>query len=132
MICRTLIKSVLSVSFLVGLAASANAYTSYTTQNVNLRTGPGTEYQSVATLASGLKVEVLSCEPSWCRVVGQGVKGWVSAGYLESAHIQKPVVVVRPVIVRPVIIVRPPHHGHRPRPHPMRPGCKIAPGFSCR
>ena len=132
MIYPTFTKLVVSALFLVAATANANAYTSYTTQNVNLRTGPGTEYQSVATLVSGLKVEVLSCEPNWCRVVGQGVKGWVSSGYLERVVVQKPVVVVRPVIVRPVIVVRPPHHVHRPHPRPNRPKCKIAPGIRCR
>ena len=126
----TISKLLLSGLVLISAAASANAYTSYTTQNVNLRTGPGTQFQSVATLASGLKVEVLSCEPSWCRVVGKGVKGWVSSGYLEKAIVHRPIVVVRPVITRPIIIMRPPHHGHHPRP--MRPKCKIAPGFQCK
>lgn len=130
MIYPNITKLLISGLVLVSAAASANAYTSHTTSNVNLRTGPGTQFQSVATLASGLKVEVLSCETSWCHVVGQGVKGWVSSGYLEKVVVNRPIVVVRPVIARPIIIVRPPHHGHHPRPN--RPHCKIAPGFKCK
>ena len=105
---------------------SANAETATTTQNVNLRSGPGTEYERLATLAAGIRVDILKCETSWCRVAGQGIRGWVSAGYLERAVVVKPI-----VVVRPIIIVRP-HIGHRPPPRPHHPKCKIAPGFSCK
>lgn len=105
---------------------SAKAETATTTQNVNLRSGPGTEYERLATLAAGIRVDILKCETSWCRVAGQGIRGWVSAGYLERAVVVKPI-----VVVRPIIIVRP-HIGHRPPPRPHHPKCKIAPGFSCK
>ena len=105
---------------------SAKAETATTTQNVNLRSGPGTEYERLATLATGIRVDIIKCETSWCRVAGQGIRGWVSAGYLERAVVVKPI-----VVVRPIIIVRP-HIGHRPPPRPHHPKCKIAPGFSCK
>lgn len=105
------------------LPLTAIAETAHTTENVNLRTGPGTEYDRVATLAAGLRVEVLKCQTSWCRIAGQGIRGWVSAGYLDRAVVVKPIVVVRPIIV-----VRP-RIGYRPL---VRPKCKIAPGISCR
>ena len=111
---------------LILLPSSANAETATTTQNVNLRSGPGTEYERLATLATGIRVDIIKCETSWCRVTGQGIRGWVSAGYLERAVVVKPV-----IVVRPIVIVRP-HIGHRPLPRPNRPKCKIAPGFSCK
>ncbi|MEI4480643.1 MULTISPECIES: SH3 domain-containing protein [unclassified Phyllobacterium] len=119
--------------FLVS-AEAAHAANAFTTANVNLRTGPGTSYGRVATLAPGVRVEVLTCQSNWCRVGRQGIRGWVSASYLEHARAERPVI-VRPIIVRPRYHrVRPPYHGHRPphRPHRPRPNCKIAPGFSCR
>ena len=112
----------------IAVPLSAHADFAKTTQNVNLRTGPGTEYDRVATLASGLRVDVLKCQPDWCRVAGKGIRGWVSAGYLTRVVVKKPVVVLRPVIVvRPVVVVQKPV-----RPRPNRPKCKIAPGFSCK
>lgn len=120
----------LAFGFSVTLLTSgaAHAASAYTTANVNLRTGPGTGYDRVATLAPGVRVDVLSCRSNWCRVGRQGIRGWVSANYLEQARAQRPAVVIRPIIVRP------PYHGHRPpqRPHRPRPNCKIAPGFACR
>ena len=107
---------------LIGLPLSANAEFAQTTQNVNLRTGPGTEYDKLATLAAGIRVDILKCQPNWCRIAGQGIRGWVSSGYLDRAIVIKPI-----VVVRPIVIVRP-HIGHRP--HHRK--CKIAPGFSCK
>lgn len=110
----------------MALPLSARAETAQTTENVNLRTGPGTEYERVATLAAGIRVDIVKCQTNWCRVAGQGVRGWVSSGYLERVGIQRPIVIVRPtIIVRPKIV-------YRPKPRPNRPKCKIAPGFSCK
>lgn len=121
-----LVKVLSTALILIILPLSANAQTAHTTQDVNLRTGPGTEYERVATLAAGIRVEILKCQTSWCRVSGQGIRGWVSANYLDRAVVVKPI-----VVVRPIIIVRP-HIGHRPLPRPRRPNCKIAPGIPCR
>ena len=107
---------------LIALPLSAHAELAKTTQNVNLRTGPGTEYDKLATLAAGIRVDILKCQPNWCRIAGQGIRGWVSSGYLDRAIVIKPI-----VVVRPIVIVRP-HIGHRP--HHRK--CKIAPGFSCK
>lgn len=126
----------LGFAFLVS-AGAANAASAFTTANVNLRTGPGTSYGRVATLAPGVRVDVLTCQSNWCRIGRQGIRGWVSANYLEYARAQRPVL-IQPIIVGPRHHrVRPPyyrpHRPHRPqRPHRPRPNCKIAPGFSCR
>ena len=114
--------------------ASASADVGYTTGNVNLRTGPGTHYARVGTLSEGTRINVLGCQPSWCHVATQGVRGWLSANYVQRTRV---VVIQRPVVIRPAIVVRPPYHyghGYRPRPKPNRPrpNCKIAPGFPCR
>jgi uncharacterized protein YraI len=111
--------------------ASALADVGYTTGNVNLRTGPGTNYARVGTLSEGTRINILGCQPSWCHVASQGVRGWLSANYVQRTW----VVVQRPAVIRPSIVVRPPYrYGHRPHPRPNRPrpNCKIAPGFPCR
>lgn len=53
--------------------AYALANVGYTTGSVNLRTGPGTGYTRVATLAAGTHVNILACQRSWCHVASQGV-----------------------------------------------------------
>jgi len=54
------------------------------TGDVNMRTGPGTQYQRIATIPAGAPVEVLGC-PSWCQVVYAGRQGWVSSNYVAAA-----------------------------------------------
>ncbi|MBB3146062.1 uncharacterized protein YraI [Phyllobacterium trifolii] len=89
--------------------ASALADVGYTTGNVNLRTGPGTRYARVGTLSEGTRINVLGCQPSWCHVATQGVRGWLSANYVQRTR----VIVQRPVVIRPTVVVRPPYHyGH--------------------
>ncbi|UDL89724.1 SH3 domain-containing protein [Mesorhizobium sp. PAMC28654] len=120
-----------------GTSAAAFAYGAHTTTNLNVRSGPGAGYHKVATLPAGARVNVLGCQPGWCNIHHGGVRGWVSAGYLQRAHVvHPPVIIVRPPHHRPPHWQhRPPHHRpphHRP-PHKPRPGkCKIAPGFSCK
>ncbi len=53
---------------------------------VNVRTGPGTGYAKVGTLAAGEVVDVKQCQGSWCFVDrASGTDGWVSKNYL-AAH----------------------------------------------
>ena len=37
------------------------------TNDLNLRSGPGTNYQVVDTMPAGARVNVLSCTGGWCR-----------------------------------------------------------------
>lgn len=135
----------LALFILPGAAAADSAVT---TGNVNLRGGPGAGYARVATLPSGLRVEVLACQSNWCRVARAGMRGWVSANYLEWTGAQRPAIVGPPAIVvrppyygarPPYYHVRPPHYRPRPPrpdrprpPRPDRPTCRIAPGYPCR
>ncbi len=133
-------KRILSALFIsIGLfawPAYAAAYTAYTTGNVNIRTGPGTGYARIATLAGGLRLDVLTCQGSWCRVGYQGMSGWISANYLDRSVATRP---PPAVIIQPQIVVRPPYYRppyYRPPPPPPpyyrpRPNCRIAPGYPC-
>jgi hypothetical protein len=55
------------------------------TSNVNVRSGPGTNFGVIDVAARGTQVDVQSCQGSWCYVVKPGPDGWVSASYLSAA-----------------------------------------------
>lgn len=68
---------------LLATTATAFAAPAYATGNVNVRSGPGTQYSRVDTLRRGERVDVQQCRGSWCYVVKSGPDGWVSASYLS-------------------------------------------------
>ena len=55
------------------------------TTNVNVRSGPGTNYAVIDTVRRGTQVDVQQCQGSWCYIVKSGPDGWVSSGYLTAA-----------------------------------------------
>ena len=65
-------------------SAAAQAVPGEATGDVNMRTGPGTQYQKIATIPGGAPIDVLGC-PSWCQVVYAGRQGWVSSNYVAAA-----------------------------------------------
>ncbi|WP_171015875.1 SH3 domain-containing protein [Devosia sp. FKR38] len=80
---KTLAASGLAALALLATAGSAFAATAYATNNVNVRSGPGTYYGVVDTLRRGERVDVQQCRGSWCYVEKRGPDGWVSANYLS-------------------------------------------------
>lgn len=65
--------------------SAAIAAPGYATGAVNVRTGPGTGYSKVGTLAAGEVVDVKQCQGSWCFVDrNAGTDGWVSKNYLAA------------------------------------------------
>ena len=54
------------------------------TSNVNVRSGPGTNYAVVTAIPSGTQVDVQRCDGGYCYVEGRRVSGWVSAQYLSA------------------------------------------------
>jgi len=55
------------------------------TSNVNLRSGPGTNYGVIDTMRRGTQVDVQQCQGSWCYIVKSGPDGWISSSYLTAA-----------------------------------------------
>jgi uncharacterized protein YraI len=55
------------------------------TSNVNVRSGPGTNYAVVDTVRRGTQVDVQQCQGSWCYIAKSGPDGWVSSTYLTAA-----------------------------------------------
>jgi len=70
------------------LATTASAQSAYTTQDVNVRAGPGRDYPLVAWLAPGTQVAVVGCLNTWkwCDVIVGSNRGWVYARFLASPY----------------------------------------------
>src|SRR5262249_21641118 len=52
--------------------------------NVNLRSGPGTDQEVIATIPAGSRVRVESCTGEWCEVTWNGQSGYAIARNLSS------------------------------------------------
>lgn len=68
---------------LMGIAA-AHAAPGFSTANVNMRTGPDTEFPAVDIIPEGEPVNIRGClrDESWCDVIWAGSRGWVFSEYL--------------------------------------------------
>ncbi len=74
-----------ALAFAVLGAATAQAATpGYATANVNMRTGPDTEFPSVGVIPEGDDLYVKGClrDESWCDVLWDGNRGWVYSEFL--------------------------------------------------
>lgn len=69
------------------LATTSVSYTRYVatqSQNLNVRSGPGTNYKVVRSLEKGSKVDVIATSGSWSQI---GNDEWVSTAYLSAAKV---------------------------------------------
>ncbi|HWK98105.1 MAG TPA: SH3 domain-containing protein [Pseudolabrys sp.] len=80
-----------------GLAAAATV-----TNDLNLRSGPGTGYRVIGTMPAGSYVDVIDCSGSWCRVNWGGAEGYASASYLAGGG--SPVYAPAPVYAPPPVV----------------------------
>jgi len=84
------LKTLLYAGFATGLALVLSAPAAMATEaaatvDLNVRTGPGTNFSVVDTLNAGERVEVVECQPNaWCYIDQSGANGWVSSNYLEA------------------------------------------------
>jgi Bacterial SH3 domain len=62
-----------------GFAAAAPAVVQ---NDLNLRAGPGTDYEVIAAMPAGTTVNVMGCQASWCQVAFGGTTGFASRAYL--------------------------------------------------
>jgi len=69
--------------FLLAGAATAQSATYVTTAEVQLRSGPGTNYPAVATIPKDVKVEVVGREGHWLKVES---KHGNKPGYIEDRY----------------------------------------------
>lgn len=65
--------------------SGAFAYEAAATTALNVRSGPGTSFQVIGSLAANQVVNVAECNAgnTWCRVEAANVRGWASARYLR-------------------------------------------------
>ena len=68
-----------------GIASAATV-----TNDLNLRSGPGTRYGVIDTMPAGAYVNVIGCGGSWCRVDWHGRVGYASASYLGGGRAPMP------------------------------------------
>lgn len=73
-----------ALAFALMGAAAAHAEPGYTTANVNLRTGPDTDFPSVGVIPEGDEIYVEGClrDESWCDVQWGPDRGWVFSEYI--------------------------------------------------
>ena len=78
--------AVLAAVAVLAFAQISQAAEAVATTALNVRSGPGTGFAVVDTLAAGEVVEMTECQPSgWCYITHTGPDGWVNAAYLTAA-----------------------------------------------
>jgi uncharacterized protein YraI len=78
-------------------AARAAADPVLATSDVNLRSGPGTQYPLVGRIPGGSTVEAVNCNVGWCEAQFNGRAGYVNQSYLDfGGDAQAAPVQVRP------------------------------------
>lgn len=82
-----LLTGALFLSVALGIPC-AEAAPGYATANVNLRSGPDTDYPSVGIIPESDPIDVRGClrDESWCDVVWAGNRGWVFSEYLAMNY----------------------------------------------
>ena len=79
-------------------AASAAPATAET--DLNVRSGPGTQYPVIGSIQEGEAVDVRRCAGSWCRVSFSGGTGFANRSYLAMGGVVAP---RRSVVVSPYV-----------------------------
>ncbi|PWE28010.1 hypothetical protein C4N9_14275 [Pararhodobacter marinus] len=84
MMTKTLTLATVSALALASSATIAGAVTATAAADINLRSGPGGQYQIDGVILTGDEVEVAGCnaEQSWCQVTSSSGEGWAYAPYL--------------------------------------------------
>jgi hypothetical protein len=75
-----------AASALVLSAGAASAAPATAESAVNVRSGPGTQYEVIGTIPGGATVDVAGCTGSWCQVSFNGETGYANQNYLSVAE----------------------------------------------
>ncbi len=73
----------LAAFFLLVGSGQAMASSASASVDLNMRSGPGTQYRVIATIPRGGRVEVRGCSGGWCDVVWAGRRGFASERFLS-------------------------------------------------
>lgn len=57
---------------------------------LNVRSGPGTQYDKKGSLANGTKVQIISTTAGWCKIIYKGSYAYVSASYVSNSPSENP------------------------------------------
>ena len=79
---NTLLASGAALLLSAGAAAAAPATVQ---SDLNVRSGPGAQYQVVGTVQGGETVDVAGCTGSWCQISFRGGTGYANQNYLAMA-----------------------------------------------
>ena len=112
----------LAAGLLLISAGAASAAPALVTGDLNLRSGPGTNFRVITVLPGGATVNVVDCGGGWCRVAWRGGDGFASRSYLDLggpryAAAPPPRVYVAPPPVVTFGFGVGPRWGHRPYRH---------------
>ena len=78
----------IAAAAMLGGSTLASAQEAFTTNDVNMRAGPGTRYPVVTTIPSDREVVIHGCLSNWdwCDVTWRRNRGWVFSDYLEALY----------------------------------------------
>lgn len=84
---NTLYFSAIAGIAMLGIAMPAIASEAFATRNVNIRSGPGINFEIVDQLVKDEPVDKRNCNPdgSWCYISHEGPGGWVAAVFLTDS-----------------------------------------------
>ena len=112
-------KGYCSSSYLVS-TTTASTTKKVTTDNLNMRTGAGTNHSIITTIPKGTTVEVISTSNGWSKVKYNNKEGYVSATYLadpssgstSTGGVTLPS--AKPSYSKRTVVIDPGHGGHDP------------------
>ena len=89
-----------------------------TTANLNMRKGPSTSYDKIATIPTGTVIDVLSTSNGWSKVRYNGQEGYVSDNYLttvgSSSNASGNLPASKPAYSKRTVVIDPGHGGSDP------------------
>lgn len=82
---KSILKSSIAAAVIVlGASVAAQARPVLVTADLNVRTGPGTQYPSVGVISGGSTAEVGRCYTGWCEISWGPLRGFSSQAYLDG------------------------------------------------
>ena len=71
---------------MLAMSGAAFAATATATTDLNVRAGPGPQYEVVGVVGAGQAAEITGCldGSKWCQIASNGGNGWVYSDYLTS------------------------------------------------
>lgn len=102
---RTLLIAAFAAALASIATAASAAAVGVTSGSVNLRSGPGSQYEVVAVVPQNQTVTVVGClaGSTWCDIAWANYRGWMSANFIYTQVGGQPVVVTQVYRRMPVI-----------------------------